>query len=242
MPRPSREEWKTYKNVFDEYTLRNLFKLETQGHLARLESPIAIGKESNVFTAVRADATRIIVKIYRLETCDFNQMYAYLRTDPRYEGISNQRRKVIFAWTAREYRNLMRAREVIRVPTPLVVRDNILLLELIGQPAPRLKDAPPADAQAFYAETVEMMRRLWHHGLVHGDLSAFNILNDEDRPVFIDFSQSTATDDTYANELLERDCTNIAAHFFKLGVETSSEAIKTAILAPAAQDPKPSRG
>ena len=69
----TREKFKTYKNVFDNFTDRNIFKLSSQGHFDQMESPLFIGKESNVFTALK-DNKRIIVKIYRLETCDFNRM------------------------------------------------------------------------------------------------------------------------------------------------------------------------
>jgi len=82
MPRHSskkREDFKTMHNVFDEFTNRNLFKLISQGHFRGLESPISIGKESNVFSALTKDDRRVMVKIYRLETCDFNRMYDYIK-------------------------------------------------------------------------------------------------------------------------------------------------------------------
>ncbi|NJL44143.1 MAG: serine protein kinase RIO [Nitrosarchaeum sp.] len=225
MPRNSREEWKTYKNVFDAYTLRNLFKLQSQDQFEELRSPIAIGKESNVFSASHRDGHEVIVKIYRLENCDFNKMFQYLRTDPRFEGLQSQRRKIIFLWTKREFRNLMIAREVIRVPTPLAFKDNILVLEMIGGPAPKLKDARIDDPAGVCEEVVRMMVRLWGHGLVHGDLSEFNILLDGQSPVFIDFSQSTTVEDHIARELLERDAKNVAKFFSKRGVPVSPEEI-----------------
>ena len=77
----TKAKFKTYKNVFDNFTDRNIFKLASQGHFDYLESPLFIGKESNVFTAVK-DNKRVIVKIYRLETCDFNRMYDYIKYDP----------------------------------------------------------------------------------------------------------------------------------------------------------------
>ena len=51
MVKKTREKWKTYENVFDQFTLRTLFKLSSQGHFDELKSPISIGKEANVFTA-----------------------------------------------------------------------------------------------------------------------------------------------------------------------------------------------
>ena len=142
----TREKFKTYKNVFDNFTDRNIFKLSSQGHFDQMGSPLFIGKESNVFTALK-DNKQVIVKIYRLETCDFNRMYDYIKYDPRYLGLKKQRRKIIFAWTQREYRNLMKAREAgVRVPTPYTCLYNILVMELIGHDSasPMLKNSMPS--------------------------------------------------------------------------------------------------
>lgn len=227
MARITREKFKTFGNVFDNFTEKVLAKLISQGHFDGLESPLFIGKESNVFTAPHPDWPRI-VKIYRLESCDFNQMYSYIRSDPRFSYLSGHKRKVIFAWTQREYRNLLKARSAgVRVPLPYAVRENVIVEELIGfeednhvYPAPPLKDAPPKDPQKFYEDVVAQMQLMASAGLVHGDLSPFNILNLEEKPVIIDFSQSTIQDNAMYNELLERDCKNITKAFTKLGAET----------------------
>ncbi len=51
MAKVAREKFKTYQNVLDEFTIRTLFKLITQGHFDGVESPISIGKEANIFSA-----------------------------------------------------------------------------------------------------------------------------------------------------------------------------------------------
>ena len=222
-----KEEWKTYKNVFDQHSLRLLEKLRSQGHFDELKSPIALGKEANVFTAVKGGGL-VIVKIYRLENCNFNKMYSYLAPDPRFHGLKKKNRLIVFTWVQREYRNLLKAREVIRVPQPIAVKDNIIIMEFIGrgdEPAPKLKDADPENAEKFYRKTIANMKALHSIGLVHADLSDFNILNFEDEPVFIDFSQSTTTEHPHADEFLERDVKNIARYFKRVGVKTSEEEI-----------------
>ncbi|MBU0980632.1 MAG: serine protein kinase RIO [Nanoarchaeota archaeon] len=223
----SNEKFKTYKNVFDDFTERNIFKLHSQGHFEHLQSPISIGKESNVFSAVKGKGF-VIVKIYRLETCDFNRMFDYIRADPRYRGLQRKRRKIIFSWTQREFRNLMKAREAgVKVPTPYTFKNNILLEEFIGSKtaAPMLKDQPPSDPEKFLSEVIKNMRLLAKAGLVHGDLSSFNILNDREHPVFIDFSQATTTDDSNYEDYLLRDVKNIAIFFSKIGLEVSKEEL-----------------
>lgn len=236
MPKKWKEAWKVWGNVFDQYTMRNLFKLQCQGYFADLQSPVSVGKEANIFTAVKEDGSSVIVKIYRLQTCDFNKMYDYIKLDNRYEHLKKQRRKVIFSWTQREFRNLMKAREVgIRVPTPITFLDNILVLEFIGDEyvAPKMKDALPRSKkalQAFFDKIIEYMRMYWKAGFVHGDLSKFNILNYHDVPIFIDFSQATTTQSMHARELLLRDINNIVNFAQKQGLKMDKDEILKNIL------------
>src|SRR3989344_9044632 len=130
--REGREKFKTMHNVFDDFTNRTIFKLITEGHFRGLESPISIGKESNVFSAITEEGKRVIVKIYRLETCDFNEMYNYIKDDPRYSHLKDKKRKVIFSWVQREYRNLMNAREAqVNVPIPINFSNNLLVMEFV---------------------------------------------------------------------------------------------------------------
>jgi RIO kinase 1 len=220
MVRHNREEWKTYKNVFDKFTEGVLVKLQGQGHFDELVQPITLGKEANVFIATKREEF-VIVKIYRTMNANFNKMHDYLVHDARYHDIKANKRKVIFAWVQREFANLLLAREHVRVPTPYSITSNVLVMELIGTgstPAPMLKDAPPKNPQAFYEEIRAMMKTLRERGLVHGDLSAFNILNHDEHPVFIDFSQGTTSSSPGADELYHRDIKNVNAYFTKLRV------------------------
>lgn len=228
----SREKFKVYGNVFDQYTLRNLFKLSSQEHYEELKSPIKVGKEANVFSAQKKDGSLVVVKIYRLQSCNFNNMYYYISPDPRYQSLRKQRRKVIFSWTQREFRNLYAARKAgVRVPTPYAFLDNIIVMEHIGdnQPAPQLKDSIPENPEKFFDKTIEYMRKLHKAKLVHGDLSHFNILNFRENPVFIDFSQSTTLAHPEANNYLIRDIENICKFFKKLGVKANPEEVEQQI-------------
>ena len=237
MPRHSskkREDFKTMHNVFDDFTNRNLFKLISQGHFRGLESPISIGKESNVFSALTEDDRRVMVKIYRLETCDFNRMYDYIKSDARFASIKKSKRHIIFTWVQREYRNLLKAREAgVSVPTPMTFLYNILVLEFIGNEdylAPMLKDKKPKNPKEFFNKIIENMKKLYKAGLVHADLSGFNILNYNEIPVFIDFSQTTSLEDSRAQEYLERDIRNICVFFRKLGLDANEKKMKEKIV------------
>lgn len=216
MAKITREKFKTYNNVFDNFTLRNLFKLSSEGFFEDLKGAVALGKEANIFTAQKKDKSLVIVKIYRLENCNFNKMFDYIRQDPRYETLSSKKREIVFAWTQREFRNLLKARECIRVPTPLKVKENILVMELIGEdnvPALQLKDNLPENPKEFFDKIIQNIKKLYAEGLVHGDLSHFNILNFNDEPIFIDFSQSTITSNRDSLTLLRRDLETLVRFF-----------------------------
>lgn len=232
-PRKADEKFKVMHHVFDEFTNRTLFRLISRGYFEGLESPISVGKEANIFSA-KTETGRVMIKIYRLETCDFNRMYDYLKVDPRFLSLKAKKRKVILAWVQREYRNLLKAREAdVRVPTPLAFMNNVIVLEFIGsggEIAPRLKDKPPKNPRKFLMDIISQMKKLHKAGLVHADLSAFNILNFNEKPVFIDFSQCTTLKNPHAEEFIDRDIKNITTFFKKLGLKIDEEKIKGEIL------------
>lgn len=219
---------KTFKAVFDNFTNVTILKLVSKGSLDGLEGPISIGKEANVFAGL-AQGERVAVKIYRMATCDFNRMYDYIRADPRFPALDRNRRRVVLLWAQREFRNLFLARQAgVRVPLPRAVMNNVLVMEFIGDgdvPAPRLKDSYPKKPQEFFDTVVKYMQKLHKAGLVHTDLSQFNILNHNGEPVFIDLSQATTLENPNAQEYLARDIKNICAFFHKYGLDIDEEKV-----------------
>jgi RIO kinase 1 len=215
-----REEFKIEKSVFDLFTVGNLKKLESKGFF-EFESliPLFLGKEANIFVG-EGEKGYVAVKIYRVENCDFNRMFDYIKLDPRYSSLKRKRRDIIMMWVQREYKNLLKAREGgARVPTPYAIANNVLVMELVGEPALKIKDDIPENPALFYLDVVAQMKKLFNAGLVHADLSQFNILNYGQRPVLIDFSQATTIGSFRAGEYLRRDLTNVNNFFRKLGVK-----------------------
>ncbi len=237
----SADKYKVYGNVFDRYTINNLNRLSARHLFDELKSPISIGKEANIFSAENGSSEQqIIVKIYRLQSCNFNKMYDYLCQDPRFVALKKQKRKIVFAWTQREYRNILKARELgVAVPRPLEILDNILLLEYIGDPtsseiAPKLKDLDYKsmnrdDLRELYNDVVQNMIKLHDGGLVHGDLSEFNILYHDGQVIFIDFSQATTEKSSDYKELLDRDVRNIVTFFKRKGLSVTESDLKNTI-------------
>ena len=226
------ERFKTVKGVFDEFTNRTLFQLQVKGVFEELISPLSIGKESNVFIAKKGNQ-KVIVKIYRMQNCDFKTMFEYIRKDPRYQFLRKNRRQIILAWAQREYKNLLKAEKAkVRSPKPLGWKNHIIVEEFIGkeEAAPALKDAPPNYPHQFLQDIITEIKKMYQSGLIHGDLSSFNILNNEDKPVLIDFSQTTLVKTPNSEELLRRDIKNVVQVFKKLKIEFEEDKIMKEII------------
>jgi RIO kinase 1 len=108
----------------------------------------------------------------------------------------------------------------VRVPTPYICFEGVLLMDLVtdaaGQVAPRLNDVELTEALAleYHARLLREVVLMLCAGVIHGDLSEYNILVDADGPVIIDLPQAIdAAGNTEAGAMLERDVANLAGYF-----------------------------
>ncbi len=226
---------KAESGVFDTPTLKTLYTLASKGFITALGGVVSTGKEADVFHAIGENGRELAVKIYRINTSDFQKMQDYLIGDPRFENIRGTKKDIVFAWTKKEQRNLERAREAgVRAPEPITSERNILIMEFIGHngvAAPRLKDLPPEDPQRIYDTVAEYMRLLYRKAkLVHADLSEYNILLYEEVPVIIDMGQAVLLDHPMSREFLARDIKNIIRYFKKLGVNCNEKELSAFIM------------
>jgi RIO kinase 1 len=217
----SSNKFRALENVFDQSTLRGLFKLSSQGYFEEVASPLSTGKESNVFTASYKDETRII-KVYRTSEGSFKKMYEYMKPDPRFTGLKGTRLSVVYTWAMKEYRNLLKAREKdVVAPIPYAVYKNILIMEFFD--CEILHVDPPKEPEKFYEKLIKEVKKLFKAGLVHADLSEFNILNNGGEPVLIDFSHAVGLKYPNVQRLLRRDIENLVRYFNKFGLELDLE-------------------
>lgn len=221
---------KVMENVFDDITLLALYKLVNKRHISAVGGSISTGKEANVFYGEDGEGLPVAIKIYRIQSASFRTMSEYLAGDPRFSSVRKSRKELIFAWTKKEYSNLMRAYDAgVRCPRPLYFDRNILIMELAGRngvPYPQLRSVEPADVdmQSLYDEIVGIVDTLFNKAkLVHADLSEFNILFDGEHPVIIDMGQAVTPDHPRAARFLMRDIRNLNRFFRRYCEVTEDE-------------------
>ena len=234
------EQFKVEASVFDDATYGALYKLVQDGHIDAFGGPVSTGKEANVYTALagsRGDSDgngpqggrEVAVKVYRINASDFTDMRGYLEGDPRLEELGGNKKAVVTAWVKREFANLGRARAAgVRSPEPVAVERNVLVMEFLGAEtgrAKRLGEVTVENPETAFEVVREYLRRLYDAGLVHGDLSEYNIVVHDSELYVIDLGQAVTVHHPNHERFLERDCENVAAFFARQGVDTGGEEL-----------------
>jgi RIO kinase 1 len=224
--RKDSDEFKVVEGVIDPPTMKVLYKLLNRGTLSELHGAISTGKEANVYRGLDANGNPVAVKIYRVSTAETDFMLEYIIGDPRFKRVKRRSRSLIPQWATKEFKNLQRYHEAgIHVPRPIDIERNVLVMEFIGDckkllPAPLLKNIEiPHPVKTFNKIIGIIQKGYTKAGLVHADLSEYNILWLEE-PIFIDVSQAVLLVHDFAKKYLLRDIQNIVRYFKKLGVET----------------------
>lgn len=194
------------------------------------------GKEASVFV-VSCGGQERCAKVYKdAEHRGFHRLAEYKEgrkargsRDERAMGKRSQRGKKLqeVEWKNAEVDALYRlAAAGVRVPKPYGVFDGVLLMELVrdasGAPAPRLNEVElTADlARAWHEKMIREIVRMLCAGLIHGDLSEYNVLVDADGPVIIDLPQAVdAASNNNAFRMLQRDVNNMRETFGRAAPE-----------------------
>ncbi len=199
-----------------------------QGLIDEVMRPLMSGKEAAVYI-VSAGGKYCVAKVYKeAENRSFRQRTAY--TEGRQVRNSRQRRamekgskygkeQTEQAWQTAEVDALYRLGVAgVRVPKPIVFSEGVLLMDIVlapdGEAAPRLCDLEFTPAQAYnvHAFLIRQVVLMLCAGLIHGDLSEYNVLIAWDGPMIIDLPQAVdAAANRSARALLLRDVQNVTA-------------------------------
>lgn len=217
-------------------TPKRLEPLIEDGLVDEVVRPLMSGKEAAVYVVRCGNALRC-AKVYKeANKRSFRQAAEYQegrktrnsrQARAMAKGSRYGRKETEEAWQNAEVAALFRlAGAGVRVPKPYDFLDGVLLMEMVadeyGDAAPRLNDVElDADqAREYHAFIIRQIVLMLCTGLVHGDLSEFNVLLGPDGPVIIDLPQAVdAAANNHAFSMLERDVNNMAQYFGRFAPE-----------------------
>lgn len=209
---------------------KRILPLVNDGLVDEVIRPLMSGKEADVYV-VRCGSEIRCAKIYKeADQRSFKQAVQYQegrkvrnsrRARAMEKGSRFGRKEQEQVWQNTEVDALYRLdRAGVRVPRPYGCFDGVLLMELItdgdGYEAPRLNDVSMSADQALedHAVIMRYVVRMLCVGLVHGDLSEFNVLLNDYGPVIIDLPQVVdAAANNHAEQFLQRDVNKITAYY-----------------------------
>ena len=215
---------------------KRLQSLIDEGLIDTVVRQLMSGKEAMVYVVRRGEET-LCAKIYKEATQrSFRQAVDYTenrkvkntrQARAMAKGTRFGRQAAEAAWQSAEVDALYRlAGAGVRVPKPHNFWDGVLLMELVtdahGDAAPRLNDVSftADEARAHHATLLKEVVRMLCAGVVHGDLSEFNILLAADGPVIIDLPQAIdAAGNNHAPRMLLRDVANLRDFFGRFAPE-----------------------
>ncbi|MEA3116072.1 MAG: kinase 1 [Caballeronia sp.] len=217
-------------------TPKRLLPLLEEGLIDEVIGQLMSGKEATVYVVRSGDSTRC-AKVYKdAKQRSFRQAASYRegrtvknsrQARAMEKGTRYGRQMQEEAWQNAEVDALFRlANAGVRVPQPYICTDGVLLMELVvdaqGDVAPRLNDVDMSHARALELHELLLSQvvLMLCAGMIHGDLSEYNILLAADGPVIIDLPQAVdAAGNNEAAAMLQRDVDNLATYFGQFAPE-----------------------
>jgi RIO kinase 1 len=218
---------------------KRLLPLVEEGLIDSVVRQLMSGKEATVFV-VRCDDQIRCAKVYKeASQRSFRQAASYQegrkvknsrQARAMEKGSRYGRKMQEEVWQNAEVDALYKlAAAGVRVPTPYICFEGVLLMELVtdaeGNAAPRLNDVELSAEMAlkYHAQLLHQVVLMLCAGVIHGDLSEYNILVDAEGPVIIDLPQAIdAAGNTEAAPMLERDVDNLATYFSRFAPQIAA--------------------
>ncbi|HKU49504.1 MAG TPA: serine protein kinase RIO [Nitrososphaera sp.] len=222
------EDYQVFDDVFDVPTLLAINDLRSDRVIGEVKGSLAAGKESKVYLAEAPDGSLVTLKIYLTVSAEFKKRMQYIAGDPRFSDIKRGSRNMMSLWARKEFKNMQSARSAgVKVPAAIAVKKNVLVMEYVtdseGDPARPLVDTEVAPDD--YRQVIEQISLLYKKaGLVHADMSEYNIFRSGDGIMLFDFGSAVDIKHPNSKQFLVRDVLNINRFFEKRGVETGDTA------------------
>lgn len=215
------------EDLFDNQETDEFDYFLSRGIIAAKGPVLKQGKEASVYycPGTEPSASPVALKIYKdIGTRSFKAVSKYLEGRLEEAGMSRRDRMHLMSsprdlhcfWIQSEFHNMQLLYEQgLPVPCPLAANGMALAMEMImegEEPAPRLKDAriPKEDLPRLQKTLLTAIEKMLSLDLIHGDLSCYNILYEQGRPVIIDFPQMiNARYHSEGKTMLERDIRNV---------------------------------
>ena len=237
------------------WLMSSLHSFFEQRYLTDVLAVVKGGKEASVYRC-RAEASvgidLLAAKVYRprmFRSLSNDAMYkegrAMLSSEGRAIKNNDDRtmralgKKTAFgsavahtSWLMHEFTTLQTLFEMgAAVPQPIASAENAILMSYVGDEhiaAPPLSEVSLAvdEAEFVFSEVIDNIELMLRHGMIHGDLSAYNILYWNEKPTIIDFPQVTNLQDNRSARLvLSRDVERVCAYFERQGVDADAERV-----------------
>ncbi|WP_440948612.1 serine/threonine-protein kinase RIO2 [Methanosarcina sp. T3] len=206
------EGFQIYFEGYDALALNAFVKRKS---ISAIGDEIGVGKESVIFEAIRqpelaiGEPYPVIIKFHREGRTSFKQI-------KRVREHLGEREH--FSWiyasrlaAQREYEIMTRLYPQVAIPKPLDQNRHAIVMELAK--GSLLSKTKLLDPEWYLDEILRQVRIIYSLGVIHADLSEYNIFVSEDSVQFIDWPQYVTLDHPHADEILERDVSNILTHF-----------------------------
>jgi RIO kinase 2 len=203
-----------YSLVFEGYDALALLSLTRKGTVQALGCLIGEGKEAVVYEAL--GLSELALKFHRVGQRSFHSPRVtreYMPDEGHYPWIFASRRSA-----EREYEALQALHPAVSVPLPVDINRHTVVMEFI--PGATLNRCSVENPEEVLAEILNNVRLAYGKGIIHADLSEFNVMHDGYRSYIIDWPQWVRTDHPNAGEFLQRDIGNIIRYFLRrYGIE-----------------------
>jgi len=222
------EEYEALEEVFDRSTLMTIYDFLNKGTIDEIYGAVKAGKESKLYLGKDENGNLLAIKIFLTISAEFRRgMIPYIEGDPRFKKVKRDSRSLVYAWAQKEFKNLQEAtRASVRVPKPMAVKNNVLIMEFIGEngvSAPLLRETQLTNPERLYERLLSNVKKLYRKAkLVHGDLSEYNVMIRKGQLIIFDVSQAVPLEHPMADQFLRRDLNNINYYFKRLGVKVYS--------------------